>query len=115
MVMPSGRAPETMLHANGGRPPVLTTWKLYGVLTVAFGMEVVVMSKSVAIVSGSSVLDKEAGRLESCTAKLMVKVPSSRGVPKSVPSCVSCRPNGRELSVYQLYGVVPPEAVSENG
>src|SRR5271157_2513285 len=102
MVIPRGRAPATTDQAKGGKPPVFTTWKLYGVLTVAFGKEAVVMSRSVAIVSGNVMLDNEGGKLPSSTAKLMLKVPSSSGVPKSVPSCVSCKPKGRLESVYQL-------------
>jgi hypothetical protein len=52
--------------------------------------------------------------VESVTFAAKVNEPDAVGVPEIVPAVERVRPAGREPEpIVQLYGLVPPDAVSE--
>src|SRR5208282_2717892 len=66
-------------------------------------------NKSVLTVIGNAASAIKNGTLESCTAKLMEKVPKPSGVPLNTPLTLNFKPAGKP-SVYQAYGWFPPDA-----
>jgi hypothetical protein len=116
-VSPAGRAPELRLQLYGMVPPLAASVVEYAVPTCPAGTELVVICTGVTAAATVSVNDFVAvcavGVVESVTFVVKLKEPDAVGVPEIVPVADRVRPPGKAPELrLQLYGVVPPVAVS---